>query len=108
MLPSGLVTLESASAEPFETNVSADVQLLPGRRMICEVALHNHGDGEWYERPSCMLDVPSLTDRRDRGLDTVSPSVDIGYIVGLVHPTLEMSTDPLQYSREGMLRTRRR
>ena len=55
-----------------------------------------------------MLDVPSLTDRRDSGLDTVSPSVDVGYIVGLVHPTPEMSIDPLQYDRMGMLRTRRR
>ena len=40
-LPSGFVTFLSASAEPFETKVSADVQLLPGRRMICEVALHH-------------------------------------------------------------------
>ena len=38
MLPSGLVTLLSAAAEPFETNVSAEVQLFPGRRMSCEVA----------------------------------------------------------------------
>lgn len=37
--PSGLVTLLSASAEPLETNVSADVQLFPGSNMSCEVAL---------------------------------------------------------------------
>ena len=54
-LPSGFVTFLSASAEPFETKVSADVQLLPGRRMICEVALHNHGNGEWYVRPPLQV-----------------------------------------------------
>ena len=43
MDPSGFVTLFSASAEPFETNVSADVQLLPGRRMSCVVALGHGG-----------------------------------------------------------------
>ena len=40
MDPSGFVTFLSASAEPFETKVSADVQLFPGRSTSCEVALH--------------------------------------------------------------------
>ena len=39
VLPAGFVTFNSAGPEPFQTNVSAEVQLLPGRRMIWEVAL---------------------------------------------------------------------
>ena len=38
MLPSVFVTLPSAAAEPFETKVSADVQLFPGSRMSWVVA----------------------------------------------------------------------
>lgn len=38
LLPSGFTTLLSASAEPLLTNVSALVQLFPGRRMYCVVA----------------------------------------------------------------------
>ena len=32
--PSGFATPRSAGPEPFDTNVSAEVQLFPGRRMI--------------------------------------------------------------------------
>jgi len=39
VLPSRFTTFLSASAEPLETNVAADVQLFPGSRIICVVAL---------------------------------------------------------------------
>lgn len=43
VLPSGFVTVRRAGPEPFETKVSAEVQLLPGRRINCLVALKNSG-----------------------------------------------------------------
>lgn len=36
--PSGFVTAASAAALPLETNVSALAKLVPGRRIICDVA----------------------------------------------------------------------
>lgn len=39
MLPSGLVTLLKAAAEPLEMNVAAEVQLFPGSRINWVVAL---------------------------------------------------------------------
>lgn len=39
-LPSGFVTFISASPDPLDTNVSAEVQLFPGRRISCLVALY--------------------------------------------------------------------
>lgn len=85
MLPSGLVTLLKAAAEPLETKVAAEVQLFPGRRMICEVALDisvNVCPFDWRERD----DIPSLSDCGDGCLDGLSPSFDIWDIMGLVHP----------------------
>ena len=84
MLPSGFVTLERASAEPFEMKVSAEVQLFPGSRMICEVAL-------WKIVSAChrplqgAQDVPRLADSSHRGLNTLSPEIDVGDVVRLVH-----------------------
>ena len=86
MLPSGLVTLLKASAEPLETKVAADVQLFPGRRIICEVALEKQVGfriSQFLRRQN--HDIPGLSDSGNSSLNGLSPSDNIWDIVWLVH-----------------------
>lgn len=90
VVPSGFLTVLSAAADPLETKVSAEVQLLPGRRMSWVLALFIKGTAIsfFYSDFDASDDLPCVPDRSDGDLNSLGPAIDIGNIMGLVHAVI--------------------
>ena len=78
------MTLLRASADPLDTKVAAEVQLFPGRRIICVVALRETVF-KFTQASGKSRYIPGLTNGRNSSLYCTRPEVDIGDIMRFVH-----------------------